>query len=251
MSGVPSLKTRAHPSDDVPIDFSILENRLGYSFENRRLLAEALTHPSYAYEQQNATRDNQRLEFLGDAVLQLIVTEHLYAENTDAPEGMMTKIRAGLVCERTLAQLALSLELGNFLRLGHGEFLTGGGSNPSNLSDAVEAVLGAIYLERGMEAARQVVIRLLQPYFKLAVNGGLDNDFKSRLFEWTQSHKKMDLEFRVLETSGPDHDRQYTVGLYIDSQLKKTGVGKTKKAAEQEASRRFLESLTGDETGPC
>ncbi|NLA96316.1 MAG: ribonuclease III, partial [Clostridiaceae bacterium] len=124
------------------MDLTALENRIGYSFKDRQLLLEALTHPSFAYEQDLATRDNQRLEFLGDAVLQLIVTEDLFAENPDAPEGVMTKKRAGLVCEQTLTRIALSIDLGRFLRLGHGESLSGGGSNPSNLSDGVEAVLG-------------------------------------------------------------------------------------------------------------
>ncbi len=163
----------------------------------------------------------------------------------------MTKTRAGLVCEPTLAQVALSLDLGSFLRLGHGESLSGGGSNPSNLSDAVEAVLGAIYLEGGMEPAREVMIRLLMPYLELATLGKLAYDYKSRLFEWAQSHKEMDLEFLVHETKGPDHDRQYIMGLYIDGQLRSTGKGKTKKAAEQDASCRFLQAMTGDELTPC
>jgi ribonuclease-3 len=228
------------------MDLTVLENRIGYSFRNRQLLLEALTHPSFAYEQDLETRDNQRLEFLGDAVLQLIVTEDLFAEFPDAPEGEMTKKRAGLVCEQTLTRIALSIDLGSFLRLGHGESLSGGGANPSNLSDGVEAVLGAVYLEGGMESARLVMKGLLMPYWELASSGGLAYDYKSRLFEWAQSHKGMDLEFLVHETSGPDHDRQYTMGLYIDGQIKATGSGKTKKAAEQDASCRFLQARTGD-----
>lgn len=238
-------------SGNVPTDLSILENRLGYSFQDRQLLLEALTHPSFAYEQQAGSRDNQRLEFLGDAVLQLIVTEDLFTKSPQAPEGLMTKTRAALVCEQTLAGVARSLELGSFLRFGHGESISGGASNPSNLSDAVEAVLGAIYLEGGMEPARRVMTRLLMPYVKLASRGELAYDYKSRLFEWAQSHKDMELKFQVHETRGPDHDRQYIIGLYIDGQLQTTGEGKTKKAAEQDASCRFLEDRGGDGPTPC
>lgn len=230
----------------VPIDCSTLESRLGYVFQNRQLLFEALTHPSYAYEQAEETKDNQRLEFLGDAVLQLIVTDHLFVALDGAPEGVMTKTRAGLVCERTLAHLAVSLGLGSFLRLGHGESMSGGASNPSNLADALEAILGAVYLEAGMEEARRVLTPLMAPFFELAIEGSLSFDYKSRLFEWAQARRGLEVRFEILSTSGPDHDRSYVTGLFIDGSLRAQGSGRTKKASEQDASRQFLETLPGE-----
>ena len=235
----------------MSIDYSILEDRLGYKFRNRQGLVEALTHPSFAYEQNLETVDNQRLEFLGDAVLQLIVTEYLFAAIPEAPEGAMTKIRAGLVCEETLTRLALTLELGGYLRLGHGETLSGGAANPSNLSDAMEAVLGAIYLDGGMERAREVMTGLLDPYFEPAIGGSLTYDYKSRLFEWAQAGQDREIKFLVETTSGPEHDRHYQVGLYLNDRLQVTGEGRTKKAAEQDASRLFLETMIGEEQTRC
>ena len=222
-------------------DVLTLEDRLGYQFRRKELLFAALTHPSFAYESQEKVQDNQRLEFLGDAVLQLFVSETLYDINQEATEGEMTRMRANLVCEPTLTRIARSLWLGDALRLGHGEQMTGGADNPSNLSDALEAVIGAIYLEAGTKAAKDVVARLFSPYVELALDGRLRYDHKSRLYEWAQSDQGRELEFRLLDMEGPEHDRHFTVGLYIEGQLRTQGTGRTKKAAEQDASRRFFE----------
>lgn len=228
-------------------DLTALESRLGYSFRDRQLFVDALTHSSYAYEQEDTTRDNQRLEFLGDAVLQLVVTEHLYRILSDAAEGDMTKLRAGIVCEPTLVLVARSLELGAFLRLGHGEALSGGVDNASNLADAVEAVLGAIFFDGGYEAVRDIVLRLFEPYIKMALEGRLVYDHKSRLFEWAQAQGNKIPLFRVLEESGPPHDKTFKVGLWINEEFCSEGTGQSKKAAEQEASRAFFFNvLRGD-----
>ncbi len=227
----------------VSKELSILESRLGYSFRSRDLLLEALTHPSYAYEHQEVMADNQRLEFLGDAVLQLVVSEYLYHTRTDAPEGLLTKLRSRLVCEPTLTELARALGLGDHLRLGHGESLSGGADNPSNLSDALEAVFGAIYLEAGLDRSGSMIRRLLTPYAEQALRGELTYDHKSRLYEWAQADGKREVTFTVLETEGPEHDRVYKVGLLLNGQLKATGSGRTKKAAEQEASLHFFQDL--------
>ncbi len=216
---------------------------MGYLFRSRDLLLEALTHPSHAYEEREERGDNQRLEFLGDAVLQLVVSEYLYTANTDAPEGEMTKLRARLVCEPTLTQIARSLGLGDYLRLGHGESLTGGADNPSNLSDALEAVFGAVYLEAGLETTASLILRLLHPYIEQALRGELSYDHKSRLYEWAQAGGDREVTFRVLEEEGPEHDRVYKIGLFLNGQLQASGKGKTKKAAEQEASRLFFQGL--------
>jgi ribonuclease-3 len=231
----------------VIFDLTILESRLGYSFVDGQLLVDALTHSSFAYEQDVVTRDNQRLEFLGDAVLQLVVTEHLYRALQDIPEGDMTKLRAGIVCEPTLALVAESLDLGSFLRLGHGEELAGGNKNPSNLSDAVEAVLGAIFYESGYVAVRDVVLRLFKPFIKLACEGRLVYDYKSRLYEWAQAEGDKVISFRVTEEIGPAHDKTFKVGLWINDELRSEGVGQSKKAAEQEASRAFFQRFLGND----
>ncbi len=222
------------------LDLATLESRFGYSFRDKQLLVDALTHSSYAYERDVATCDNQRLEFLGDAVLQLVVTEHLYRILSETSEGEMTKLRAGIVCEPTLVLVAQSLELGAFLRLGHGEALASGDENPSNLSDAVEAILGAIFQESGYDVVRDVVLRLFEPYFELALEGRLVYDYKSRLYEWAQAEGDIALSFRVLEEKGPAHDKTFKVGLWINGVLSAEGSGQSKKAAEQQASRAFF-----------
>ena len=230
----------------MPDDVSTLEERLGYLFRNRELLLSALTHPSFAYESHDKKADNQRLEFLGDAVLQLVVSETLYTQKSEAAEGDMTRMRANLVCEPTLTRIAHTLDLGAFLRLGHGEQMTGGRDNPSNLSDALEAVFGAIYLDGGLGAVDAVISKLFSPYVELALGGRLHYDHKSLLYEWAQSDKGRDVEFKLLDMTGPEHDRQFTVGLFVEGKLINNGTGKTKKAAEQDASRRFFEDVRKD-----
>ncbi|MGI6157487.1 MAG: ribonuclease III [Saccharofermentanales bacterium] len=227
----------------MAIDLTSLETRLGFSFSNPDVLLEALTHPSFAYEHGERLADNQRLEFLGDAVLQLVASDFFYRRCPDAPEGQMTKMRAGVVCEQTLTRVAEDLDLGPFLRLGHGESMTGGRENPSNLSDAVEAVLAAVYLDGGWEAALRVGQKLLAPYLELAVDGKLTYDHKSRLYEWAQAQSDIAIDFEVLEALGPTHDRMFVVGLIIDGVVRAKGRGRTKKAAEQNASRAFLEDI--------
>lgn len=222
-------------------DWTSLEERLGYRFADRDLLSEALTHPSYAYEKGGGRGDNQRLEYLGDAVLQLVISEHLYRDGKQEDEGRMTKMRADLVCEPTLTLLARSLGLGDQLKLGRGESLSGGADNPSNLSDAMEALIGALYLDGGMERTRERVLALFAPYIDMAFAGQLTYDHKSRLFEWAQSRPDTRVLFSLLQTQGPEHDRIYRVGLYIRDRLEAEGQGRTIKAAEQDAARIFFD----------
>ncbi len=223
----------------VDPDLTKLETYIGYSFKDRQRIVDALTHPSFAYEQEAQTSDNQRLEFLGDAVLQLVVTEHLFRILPDTPEGDMTKLRAGIVCEPTLVLVARALSLGSFMRFGRGEELAGGAEKSSNLSDSVEAVLGAVFSEGGYEAAREVILRLFAPYFSLALKGQLIYDYKSQLYEWAQALGDIVPTFQVLEEIGPVHDRLFKVGLFINGELSAEGSGRTKKAAEQDASRDY------------
>lgn len=229
------------------LDLATLESRIGYSFFDKQLLIHALTHSSYAYEQDVAVQDNQRLEFLGDAVLQLVVTEHLYRTLSETAEGEMTKLRSGIVCEPTLVLVAQSLGLGSFLRFGHGEALAGGDENPSNLADAVEAILGAIFFESGYGAVCEVILRLFAPYFELALEGRLIYDYKSRLYEWAQAKGNQNISFRILDEIGPPHDKTFRVGLWINGVLSAEGSGQSKKAAEQQASRAFFHGMIGSD----
>ncbi|NMA17418.1 MAG: ribonuclease III [Clostridiaceae bacterium] len=189
---------------------------------------------------QHQVAHNQRLEFLGDAVLQLAVSAYFYRLYPEASEGEMTRWRTEIVREETLVRVAKSLDLGAFLLLGRGESLSGGADNPSNLADAMEAVLGAIYLDGGFQAASEVVRRLFEPYFKQVLEGGLSRDFKSRVYEWAQSKSGISITFSVLEETGPEHDRRFTIGLFVNGELQSQGEGHSKKDGEQQASRIFL-----------
>ncbi|HHT71332.1 MAG: ribonuclease III [bacterium] len=205
-----------------------------------QLAAIALTHSSYAHE--HGTQANERLEFLGDAVLELIVSEYLYSVFPTEPEGELTRRRAVLVCEPTLARLADHLDLGEALRLGRGEEAQGGRYRPALLADAVEALLGAVYLSSGLDAARLFVNRLLVPY--LSGEFQFVTDHKTTLQEQLQAHGNVSIEYRLLKSEGPAHARQFTVGLYVDGFLQTQGSGTSKKDAEQEAASKLLRKMS-------
>jgi ribonuclease-3 len=205
------------------------------------LLLVALTHPSYTFENPNVNKENnQRLEFLGDAVLDFIVGEYLYLEFPEKSEGELTKIRAAVVNESTLAKAAQSIKLGNSLLLGRGEQVSGGRERPSILADALEALIGAFYLQEGFDAARQFVLDMLVPIID-QVNQDHYGDFKTLLQEVAQ-HDEQAVNYRVLEELGPDHDKSFTSGVFIQGVLKGKGTGKTKKEAEQLAAKIALEN---------
>lgn len=215
-----------------------LEERIGYSFQDRALLRQALTHSSFSNEQRiNRGKNYERLEFLGDAVLELVTSEFLYKTHRFVPEGELTKMRASMVCEPSLAICARDLELGQFMLLGRGEEAMGGRDRDSIISDVMEAVIGAVYLDGGMESARAFVSR-----FVLA---DLDDrqlffDSKSSLQELVQGKLKKELSYELLEESGPEHDKLFRVSVHMDDRLLGTGEGKTKKAAEQQAAYKAL-----------
>ncbi len=210
-----------------------LEQKLGYAFLEGSLLIRALTHPSVKQGQ-----DNQRLEFLGDAVLEFCISEMLYQKYPQEQEGELTARRAALVCEDTLCHLAQSLSLGEALRMGHGEEQTMGRSKPSILADALEAVLAAIYLDGGMEAVRGVVLRLYQAEETLyTLRGG---DDKGLLQAYTQAQEMALPEYTIIEESGPDHDKHFVAQVSVLSQPVATGEGSSKKAAEQAAAKAAL-----------
>lgn len=230
-----------------------LEKKLQYRFSRPELLQEALTHASYFFEQKNHNiHHNERLEFLGDSVLSLSVSRYLFEHLKDVEEGVLTKQRALVVCEKTLVQVAQSLSLGECLSLGKGEYKNGGQHNISNLANAVEALLGAIFLDAGFETVEKIVLFLLKDFLLLAKEGRLIYDYKSKLFECIQrEHHSSALNFRLMETTGPDHAPQFKISLFLYERCLATAVSTSKKEAEQEASRLALEILEKEEKNTC
>ena len=210
----------------------------GYTFKDEELLKTALSHSSYANETRGES--NERLEFLGDSVLSLIVSDYLFKTLKDIDEGGLTKLRASLVCEKSLAEFARQIKLNEMLLLGKGEKSTGGADRPSLLSDAFEAVLAAIYLDGGMQPARKFVMR----FIKDKVHGGSFKDYKTALQEVIQQNPEEQLTYVLVGESGPEHDKQFTVEVHLNSNVIGRGVGHSKKNAEQQAAKQAL-SLMG------
>jgi ribonuclease-3 len=220
---------------------SSLRNRLKVDWRDQDLLSQALTHSSYIYEnRQNGIENNQRLEFLGDAVLGLAVSDFLYRNYPDHDEGELTKLRAALVCEPSLARTAKSLELGNCLKMGKGEERSGGRERPSILADAFEALLGAIYLDQGLVKASELSLKFLDPLIKDVLEGRLDRDFKTELQEIVQQRGSEQVQYTILREEGPDHHKIFTAGVLYKGELAGIGCGRSKKEAEQQAAKSAL-----------
>ncbi len=216
----------------------LLEERIGYCFQNRALLQQALTHSSFTNEQKiNKTKNYERLEFLGDAVLEVVSSEFLYHTHPELPEGELTKLRASMVCEPSLAFCARDLNLGQFIRLGKGEENTGGRKRESITSDVMEAVIGAIYLDGGMEPARAFIDRFVLSDLE---DKSLFYDSKSNLQELLQGKLKKEFHYELLGESGPEHDKTFTVEIFVEGESLGRGTGRTKKAAEQQAAYQAL-----------
>ena len=216
-----------------------LETKLGYCFCNRSLLSEALNHSSYANEHKmNRIECNERLEFLGDAVLELVSSEHLFAQFPQMPEGELTRLRASLVCEPTLAFCAREIELGSFLRLGKGEEMTGGRHRDSVTSDALESVIGAVYLDGGFANAKEFVLKYVLNDME---HKKLFFDSKTIFQEMVQGNIPGEISYHPLGESGPDHDKQFTVSVQVNGQVVGNGTGHTKKAAEQAAAYQAIQ----------
>ena len=209
-----------------------LESIIGYCFEDAAILKEALTHKSFAGEHR-ATHHNERLEFLGDSILGAIVADYIYCQCPHDEEGVLSKIKSNLVSRHNLYLWAKQLELGRFLRLGHGEIATGGRQRDSILSNAMEAVLGAVYLDGGYEAAKQVILPWVHTQ-KLTQDSG---DFKSLLQEYVQKHNRTIPQYEVLQTVGPEHNKVFTVEVLLNGKRVGLGKGHNKKMAEQDAAR--------------
>ena len=218
------------------------ENKIGYHFQNRNYLRQALSHSSYANEMRlSKLANNERLEFLGDAVLELISSEYIFSTNERMHEGEMTKLRASLVCEPTLAMCAREIDLGNYILLGKGEIATGGATRDSILSDAFEAVIGAIYLDGGFTSAKEFIMKYVLDDID---SKKLFFDSKTILQEIVQADYKEPLQYKLLGESGPDHDKIFTVAAIVDGKELSQGTGKTKKAAEQAAAYQAILKLT-------
>ena len=218
-----------------------LEERIGYQFRDETLLRQALTHSSFTNEQKiNKAKNYERLEFLGDAVLELVSSEFLFREHPEVPEGELTKLRASMVCEPSLAFCARDLELGEFIRLGKGEESTGGRRRDSITSDAIEAVIGAIYLDGGMTAAKAFIDRFILSDLE---DKQLFYDSKSNLQELVQGKFRQELSYRLLDESGPEHDKTFRVSVHMGEEVLGEGQGRTKKAAEQQAAYKALLQL--------
>ncbi|MCB1214994.1 MAG: ribonuclease III [Deltaproteobacteria bacterium] len=220
------------------------EKKLGYRFRRRAWLKHALTHKSHANEQRMpAVLHNERLEFLGDAVLELVISDLLMEHYAKSPEGEMSKIRASLVNETTLTQVANSIDLGNYLYLGKGEDMGGGREKSSLLSDAMEAVFGAIYLDRGFKKAYQVIRKFAIELFDQLDNDDFYKDYKTMLQERAQELFRTVPRYKLIRELGPDHDKTFEVSISVKNKVWGQGLGKSKKSAEQNAAKEALENL--------
>src|SRR5919109_4987319 len=225
-----------------------MERALEYRFHRLELLNQALTHRSYVHEQRAPAQHNERLEFLGDAVLDLVISDYCYRRFADLSEGELSKLRASLVNEGNLAGIARRLQLGSYLLVGRGEELTGGRAKASLLADTLEAVLAAIYLDSSLAESYQVILRCFQDDLDTVLNDG-HQDYKSELQEYTQEKFACVPTYVVVREQGPDHEKIFEVEIAVGGQFHGFGAGKSKKEAEQEAARRVLETLRAAAAG--
>jgi len=221
--------------------YSELEKGLGYTFRDKSLLENALSHSSYANEKRDGRSSNERLEFLGDSVLGFVTADFLYHLHPDKPEGDLTRIRADLVCERNLARCAAVIRLGDFLLLGHGEDHGGGRKRDSIVSDAMESVLAAAYLDGGFEAAKGIIHRLILSDLPKGRPGNFD--YKTMLQELIQREKDQVIQYDLIGQSGPDHDKVFQVQVLRNGVVIGTGEGRSKKKAEQAAAHEAVKAL--------
>ena len=220
-----------------------LEDKIGYHFKNKELLNTALTHSSYAKERKSQhIKYNERLEFLGDAVLSVIVSDYIFLHCPDLPEGELTKLRASLVCEKSLFEFAKKSDLGSFLVLSKGERKNGGAERPSIVSDAFEALIAAVYLDGGIEPATKHVLNFIIPAIKSSKKPQM-KDYKTTLQEIIQKNPGERLEYVPVSESGPDHNKHFVFEVHLNSNVIGRGGGKSKKEAEQQAAREALELM--------
>ena len=225
------------------MNYADLETLLNIKFKNAKLLEQAMTHRSYLNENQAKNLvSNERLEFLGDAVLSLIVSNFLYHKFSQAPEGDLTNYRASLVKTQTLAKVAVGLKIGQYLLLSHGEEEGGGRDNHGILADCLEAIIGAIFIDRGLQACNQFITNKILPLLPEIIETRSFKDYKSLLQEKMQAIKKISPEYKVIKTSGPDHRRLFTIAVFADKEELGAGSGYSKQIAEQAAAKSVLEN---------
>ena len=228
----------------VEQNMAALQAKLGFAWRDENLFRLALTHGSFNYEQRRPEiEDNQRLEFLGDAVLELVVSTYLYQTFPHYTEGELTRLRAALVCEPSLAKVARELGLGNCLLMGRGEEYSGGRERPSILADAVEALLGAVYLDQGLEQAGRLILSYLVPVLNDVLEGRFTRDYKTDLQEILQQHASDPVTYVIIKEKGPDHEKIFTAAAIYQGKEIGRGVGHSKKEAEQQAARLALANL--------
>ena len=220
-----------------------LQNKIGYQFKNPALLNEALTHSSYANEHKSQhIKYNERLEFLGDSVLSIVVSDYIYKNCPELPEGELTKLRASMVCEKSLYEFAKKIDLGKYLILSKGERNNGGADRPSILSDAFEALIAAIYIDGGITPASKHILNFVIPAIKNSKKKKI-NDYKTTLQEIIQKNPGEKLEYVLVKESGPDHNKHFVVEVHLNSNVIGKGGGRSKKEAEQQAAREALELM--------
>lgn len=218
-----------------------LEKKIGYTFNDKKYLTEALTHSSFANERHNKMVSNERLEFLGDAVLSIISAQYLFEKYPHMPEGQLSKLRSSLVCTDSLSEFARKIQLGDSLFLGKGEANNGGADRPTILENAFEALIAAIYLDGGMECAKEFVLGFLSE--AVETHHISFKDYKTTLQEIIQQNPDETLNYVLIGESGPDHDKRFEVEVHLNSNVIGKGIGKTKKSAEQEAAKEALKLM--------
>jgi ribonuclease-3 len=226
-------------------DWAVLQHNLGVSFQDLSILQQAFVHRSYLNENPDfALASNERMEFLGDALLSFVVAERLHQQFADLDEGEMTKLRALLVSKDNLARVASSLSLGEYLYLGQGEERGGGQRKPRTLACVLEALIGAVFIDLGLSVARDFIWRLLDDDLDQAIRNGLTSDHKTRLQEMSQAGQKGIPVYKVVDVTGPNHDRRFTVDVLVDGSVLGRGSGRSKRSAEKEAARVALDRLS-------
>ncbi len=223
-------------------NISKFENIISYNFKNKQYILEALTHSSYSNENKSYAF-NERLEFLGDSVLGIVISDYLFKNETELPEGELTKLRANIVCEESLSEVSKKIELGTHMLLGKGEEATGGRERVSILADAVEAVIAAIYLDGGIENARKFVLTQMDEIIQDSIKGRIFRDYKTHLQEVIQSQGESNIIYDLVEEIGPDHNKRFVMQVKLNDEVLGTGEGKSKKEAEQSAAKQALRRM--------
>ena len=216
-----------------------LEQNIKYTFKDKKLLQNALTHTSYAYE--HGIQSNEKLEFLGDSILEFVSSEYMYNKYTNLKEGEMTKVRATVVCEKSLYKIATKHNFSDFLYLGKSELMTGGKKRPAILADSVEAVIAAMFIDGGLEPAKKFIIENLKDEIEIATKHVGEKDYKTVLQEELQKNGDVKIEYKIIKQTGPDHDKTFEAEVSLNGKKLATGVGKSKKEAEMKAAQKALE----------